>query len=114
LNVRQYWADEMHARDLDAVADEITARFEGLGVDALYVSNDIDGTDPAYAAATGTPEPGGLTPDQVSGLTRRLRARFELIGGDLVEVAPPLGHADPAEPGRTLDTAARYLADLLD
>lgn len=114
LNVRQYWADEMHARPLDAVADEIAERFEALGVDALYVSNDIDGTDPAYAAATGTPEPGGLTPDQVSGLTRRLRQRFELVGGDLVEVAPPLGHADPAEPARTLNTAAAYLADLLD
>ncbi len=36
----RYWAGW-----LQAMADEITARFAGLGVDALYVSNDIDGTD---------------------------------------------------------------------
>lgn len=114
LGVRQYWAAEVHARPIEAIADEIIARYEGLGVDALYVSNDIDGTDPAYAAATGTPEPGGLTPDQVSTLTRRIGARFPLVGGDLVEVAPPLAHARPGEPGRTLDTAARYLRDLIE
>ena len=65
-------------------------RFARLGVDALYVSNDIDGTDPKFAAATGTPEPNGLTPELVSGLTLRLGEYFPLIGGDLVEVAPPL------------------------
>lgn len=113
LGVRQYWADEVHARPIEAIADEIIARFERLGVDALYVSNDIDGTDPAYAAATGTPEPGGLTPDQVSTLTRRIAARFELVGGDLVEVAPPLAHAVAGEPARTLETAGQYLADLI-
>lgn len=113
LNVRQYWSEEVQRRDLDGIVDEIAARFERLGVDALYVSNDIDGTDPEYAAATGTPEPGGLTPDQVSTLTRRLAERFPLVGGDLVEVAPPLAHERPGEPGRTLDTAGRYLADLI-
>ena len=114
LGVRQYWCAEMQARPLDEIVEEIINRFEGLGVDALYVSNDIDGTDPAYAAATGTPEPGGLTPTQVRTLTRRLAERFTLIGGDLVEVAPPLAHEITGEPGRTLDTAADYLADLIE
>lgn len=114
LGVRQIRAAEAEARGVAALADEIAARFERLGVDALYVSNDIDGTDVAYAHATGTPEPDGLSPDLVSGLTRALAARFEVVGGDLVEVAPPLGHGEPGEPGRTLDTAARYLADLVE
>ncbi len=114
LNVRQYWPDGLAGRSVDAVADEIAAHFEALGVDALYVSNDIDGTDPAWAAATGTPAPGGLTPTLVSGLTRRLAARFPLVGADLVEVAPPLAGEVPGEPARTLRTALGYLADFGD
>lgn len=114
LGVRQIRADEANRRGAEALAEEIGARFEGLGVDALYVSNDIDGTDSRFAAATGTPEAQGLSPDLISTLTRRLAERFELVGGDLVEVAPPLAHGEPGEPGRTLDTAARYLADLVE
>ncbi|MCA9539820.1 MAG: arginase family protein [Myxococcales bacterium] len=112
-NLRQIRAPEALARGAAALADEIIERFTRLGVDALYVSNDIDGTDPAFAAATGTPEPGGLDPDLVSDLTRRVAARFPLVGGDLVEVAPPLAHEVPGEPAMTLDTSARYLGDLL-
>jgi len=114
LGVRQYWAREAQERGPEALAEEIAQHFSDRGVDALYVSNDIDGTDPEWAAATGTPEPDGLTPDLVSELTRRLGAQFPLIGGDLVEVAPPLAGEIPGEPTRTLNTAARYLADLCD
>ena len=112
-NVRQFWAQEVHDRSIDAVADEIIARFKALGVTALYVSNDIDGTDEAYAASTGTPEPNGLTPDQIDSLTRRIGARFPLIGADLVEVAPPLSR-ELGEPERTFKTASLYLRGFAD
>lgn len=114
LNVRQYWPDELAARSADAIADEIVARFRGLGVDAVYVSNDIDGTDMAWAAATGTPEPGGPGPDVVHAITRRVTGAFPMLGGDLVEVAPPLAGDHPGEPERTLATARAYLADLVE
>lgn len=110
-HLRQIWADEANERGAEAVADEIIERFERLGVSALYVSNDIDGTDESFAGATGTPEPGGLTPDLVNEVTRRVGERFPLIGADLVEVAPPLCRA-VGEPERTLDTAASYLETL--
>lgn len=113
LGVRQIRADDALARGPEALADEVIERFERLGVEALYVSNDIDGTSDEYAAATGTPEPGGLTPEIVRGLTRRVAERFPLVGGDLVEVAPPLAGGREGEPGRTLDTAADYLDDLI-
>jgi agmatinase len=114
LNVRQYWPDELAAQPIEAISDQIVARFRALGVDAVYVSNDIDGTDIAYAAATGTPEPNGLTPEAVRTLTRRITEAFPMIGGDLVEVAPPLAGERPGEPARTLATARAYLADLID
>jgi agmatinase len=113
LNVRQYWPDELAARPVDAIAGEIIERFRGLGVDAVYVSNDIDGTDMAWAAATGTPEPGGPTPDMVRAITHAVTGAYPMLGGDLVEVAPPLAGDIPGEPARTLATARAYLPDLL-
>jgi arginase family enzyme len=114
LGVRQYWPDELAARPADAIAAEIVARFRDLGVDAVYVSNDIDGTDMAFAAATGTPEPGGPPPEVVRAITAAVTRAFPMLGGDLVEVAPPLAGDRPGEPGRTLALARAYLADLVE
>ncbi|MCG8420206.1 MAG: arginase family protein [Proteobacteria bacterium] len=113
LGVRQYWPAEIEQRDAEAIGDEIVAHFRDLGVTAVYVSNDIDGTDIEYAAATGTPEPDGLQPDLVRALTRMVTGAFPMIGGDLVEVAPPLTSDRPGEPERTLATARAYLDDLV-
>lgn len=109
LGVRQYWMEEVAARPIAAIADEIISAFEAAGVRGIYISNDIDGTDPEFAAATGTPEPGGLHPDAVVELIERVAGAFELWGSDLVEVAPPLAHEREGEPARTLETAARFV-----
>jgi agmatinase len=114
FGVRQYWPEEYQNKKTSVMVDEIAARFAERKVDCLYVSNDIDGTDSAYAGATGTPEPEGLHPDQVSELTLELGKRFPLIGADLVEVAPPLSAYNNSEPEATLGTACRYLSDLIE
>lgn len=113
LQVRQYWANEVQGRRAADVASEIATHFRARGVTTLYVSNDIDGTSEEFAAATGTPEPGGLHPDFVSELTTRLCEEFRFVGGDLVEVAPPLAGSIDGEPEKTLSIASRYLADLM-
>lgn len=113
LGVRQYWPHDIAARTQDALCDEIIAHFRDLAVDAVYVSNDIDGTDIEHAAATGTPEPNGLAPELVRSLTQRVTRAFPMVGGDLVEVAPPLTQGRPLEPETTLATARAYLADLI-
>ena len=48
----------------------------------------MDGLDPVYAPGTGTPEIGGITTIEAQKLLRGLRG-LKLIGGDVVEVAPP-------------------------
>ncbi len=113
LNVRQYWPDEVDRRHVVDIGDEIVGRFRRLGCDVVYVSNDIDGTDIRWAAATGTPEPGGLTPDFVRALVQHVTSRLPMIAGDLVEVAPPLTAGRNGEPATTLATARGYLADLI-
>lgn len=73
-----------------------------------YVTIDIDGIDPSIAPGTGTPSPGGLLYDEVNELLEGIAKRGDVIGFDLVEVAPPY---DPT--GMTGQVAARIMLDLL-
>jgi agmatinase len=106
LGVRQFWADECLAHP-ERTLDAIEAYVRALGVPGVYFSNDIDGTDEAFGDATGTPEPGGLTPEFVLTLLDRLARSVGLVGADLMEVAPPLGESAESR-RRTLELAARY------
>ena len=54
----------------------------------VYLSFDIDGIDPAFAGGTGTPEIGGLSVPQALEIVRGC-CGLNLVGADLVEVAPP-------------------------
>jgi agmatinase len=108
LGVRQFWAEEC-VRDPEGVLDRIALHLRERGVTGVYFSNDIDGTDAAYADATGTPEPGGLEPEFVVALIRRLGRDFAVIAGDVMEVAPPLRD----HPEGTVGLAARYLQETL-
>jgi len=65
----------------------VEERLQRLRGGKVYCSFDIDAVDPAYAPGTGTPEVGGLTSAQALALVRALRG-LELVGFDLVEVAP--------------------------
>jgi agmatinase len=60
------------------------------GPEYLFVSFDIDTLDPSFAPGTGTPEPGGLYPREVFPIVRRLCAECNVVGFELVEVAPLL------------------------
>ncbi|CAK9079487.1 unnamed protein product [Durusdinium trenchii] len=74
----------------------------------VYFSIDIDGLDPSIAPGTGTPSHGGFLYYEVKDLLRSIIRRGELVGLDLVEVAPPY---DPA--GVTTTLAARLLLDAM-
>ena len=112
LDVRQLWADEVR-RDPGAAVERVVALCRAAGVKALVLSNDIDGLDPAFATGTGTPEPDGLSLDFVLALIRRLGREFELVGGDVMEVAPDLA-ATPEARSLTLATATRCLRATCD
>jgi len=58
-----------------------------IGDGPTYVTFDIDGIDPGFAPGTGTPEVGGLTPREALSILRGI-AGANIIGGDVVEVAP--------------------------
>jgi agmatinase len=66
---------------------------ERVGDAPLYVSVDIDVLDPAFAPGTGTPEAGGLSSRELLAILRGLQG-LNLVGGDVVEVAPAYDHAE--------------------
>jgi agmatinase len=80
------------ANDLsvDAILERIHNR---VGDDPCYLTFDIDCLDPSYAPGTGTPVVGGLTTDRALKIIRGLRG-LNLVGMDLVEVAPSYDHAE--------------------
>jgi agmatinase len=78
---------------LAGVLASIRERLAAHGHPPVYLSLDIDCLDPAYAPGTGTPEPGGLSTNQVLSLLEEL-ADLNFVGMDCVEVAPPYDHAE--------------------
>ena len=72
-----------------------------------YLSFDIDGLDPSAAPGTGTPEPGGLMTSQGIEIIRGVWG-LNLIGADLVEVAPAYDTT-----GNTALLAANLLFEML-
>jgi len=80
------------ANDLSAeqIVDQIRTR---IGDTPCYLTFDIDCLDPAYAPGTGTPVIGGLTTDRALKIIRGLEG-INLIGMDIVEVAPSYDHAE--------------------
>jgi agmatinase len=73
---------------------EVVAKLrERIGARPLYVSVDIDVLDPAHAPGTGTPEAGGITSRELLEILRGLRG-LNLVGADVVEVAPAYDHAE--------------------
>jgi len=75
---------------LDGVVTAMRAR---LGAGPVYVSVDIDVVDPGMAPGTGTPEAGGLTSRELLATLRGL-AGLDVVGADIVEVAPAYDHAE--------------------
>lgn len=102
--MRVVQAEECWYRSLAPLMGEVR---EQLGDAPVYLSFDIDGLDPSCAPGTGTPEPGGLTTHQGLEVIRGCRG-LNLVGGDLVEVAPPYDSS-----GNTALLAANLLFEML-
>jgi agmatinase len=82
--------DDIQILGIEEVARRIRKRVGKLPV---YISIDIDVLDPAFAPGTGTPEVAGMTSRELLMIMRRLIG-MNVIGGDVVEVAPAYDHAD--------------------
>lgn len=102
--MRVIFMEEFTEMGVDAVIAE--AR-RVVGDEPTYLTFDVDGLDPVYAPGTGTPEIGGITTIEAQKFLRGLRA-LNLIGADVVEVAPPY---DPS--GNTSLVGATLMYEML-
>ncbi len=73
-----------------------------------YVTVDIDAFDPSIAPGTGTPSHGGFIYYEVLELLAGLAKRGNIVGLDLVEVAPDYDHS-----GSTSTLAAQLLMNVI-
>lgn len=102
--MRVIMIEEFFSLGVDKVIEELR-RVVGDG--PTYVSFDVDGLDPAFAPGTGTPEVGGYSTHDAQRMLRGLSG-LNLVGGDVVEVAPPF---DPS--GNTAMVGATMMFEIL-
>ncbi|MEJ7700076.1 MAG: agmatinase [Pyrinomonadaceae bacterium] len=90
IPTRIFWAKDIVGRIdwIDAAIDFLTEN--------VYLTIDIDGLDPSLVPTTGTPEPGGLGWYEVLTLIRKLAAKRNVVGMDLVEFSKTENSDAPA------------------
>src|SRR5256714_734287 len=91
--MRWHLMTEIESRGPEAVGADASAEARD-GPEGTYPSFTIDVLDPGLAPGTGTPEPGGFLSREILRAIRRIVARVELAGMDIVEVSPPYDHAE--------------------
>jgi agmatinase len=78
------------------------------GVDAVWLSFDVDCLDAAFLLGTGWPEPGGFLPREVLKFHQIIADTKSLAGMEIVECSPPY---DAAEITNLM--ATRVICDVL-
>ena len=104
---RAMGSDIVSVRQARRLGSEVLAGRVPGGV-PLYLTIDIDGFDPSIAPGTGTPSHGGFLYYEVLELLAALASRHEVVGIDLVEVAPDYDHT-----GTTAILAAQLLFNVI-
>ena len=88
--IKEHKINTFYARDIRRGAfskgwqQEVLSRL----TNNVYISFDIDCFDPSIVSATGTPEPGGMFWDEIMDLLRLVGANRNVVGADVVELAP--------------------------
>ncbi len=97
----------LSVRDVRRLGKEGVLALVPQGV-RYYLTIDIDGFDPSIAPGTGTPSHGGFDYYEVLEIMQGLSKRGDIVGIDLVEVAPDYDHS-----GSTAFLAAQLLMNVL-
>ena len=104
------WAKQngMHISKFD-VLEPLKEILPTLAGRPVYVTIDIDVLDPAHAPGTGTVDAGGITSRELLASIHEIaRSEVNVVGGDLVEVAPIYDHSE-----QTANTASKLIREML-
>lgn len=94
---------------LNNYIERIINFFKKSGIKYLYISIDIDALDPSIAPGTGFAIPGGFSYRELWSILKIVTKNFEVIGVDLVEVAPNLDLKNKM----TCNLAAKLIIELI-
>ena len=79
-----FWPPEEPERDVyQAISRQLSSR--------VYISIDLDVLDPSIMSAVGTPEPGGMSWWDLTGIIRAVSRSSRIVGFDIVELSPEEG-----------------------
>ena len=84
--IKTWYAHQVH--ESQYWVNSVVETLEGCPV---YVTIDADGFDPSVMPAVGTAEPNGLTWNQGTSLLKAVAQRCNVVGFDIVELAPRKG-----------------------
>jgi agmatinase len=92
IGIRSCTEDEFKlARKMKSIvsldAGSLSSMIKRLGNKPVYITLDLDVIDPSLLPGVGTPEPGGLTFQELISLLKKLQA-LHVIGFDMVELTP--------------------------
>ena len=76
------------AREIAVQPDWIERAIAAIPTQKVFLTIDLDGIDPTLIPGVGTPEPGGLTWYGVITFLRRVFESHQVIGCDVMELAP--------------------------
>lgn len=88
--IRILFGHDIEEMSPGGIAEAILERTGGA---KSYITFDVDCLDPAFAPGTGTPVAGGPSTARILSVLRKLGA-LDMVGADVVEVAPAYDHAD--------------------
>ena len=84
---RYHTMAELEHRGRDEVMEDMISEAND-GPDYMCTSFDINTFDPTFVPGPGAPEPGGLMPREIFQIIRQLCAKSQVIGFEIVELAP--------------------------
>ncbi len=86
---RLFLAEDIYNNDdwMDSAINKLTEN--------VFITIDLDAFDPSVMPSTGTPEPGGLQYYQVLRFLKKVISRRNLVGFDVVELAPVESNRSP-------------------
>ena len=87
-NITTFWASDLRGSQADGQWEDSVGRVVEELSQNVYISIDADVFDPSLMPAVGTPEPGGLLWDEILDILRAVIAARNIVGADLVELAP--------------------------
>lgn len=99
------WAKE-HTKLTKFTYEGLDEAIEEIGDKPVYITIDLDILDPSVMAGTGTPEPGGISFNDMMDIILKIK-KLNIVGADVVELSP---HYDPT--GVSNAVACKILREL--